>query len=314
MKYDISKDFAFISLLTFPVVKELAPAAEAVLGVLARLEHSDKSVSVTDCVINARGGNINALLYEPRGCKEPMPAVVYFHGGGFIYKAAPYHYTLVKKYCVQTPCKVLAVDYRLTPSNPFPAAADDCFDALKWTADNADALGIDAGRIAVAGDSAGGNLAASCALRARDTGYPKLIGQMLVYPVTDRRMKTQSMLKYTDTPVWNAKLSRKMWELYLPSENAENIEYASPAEASDFSALPDTYVETAQFDCLHDEGKAYADALAKAGNSVELYETQGTVHGFDMASHSSIVAASLEKRTAFLQRLFYGDKQDGSAD
>ena len=237
--------------------------------------------------------------------RNTSPVVIYFHGGGFIYKAAPYHYKLVKEYCVKTPCKVLMVDYRLTTQNSFPVPANDCYSALKWLVENADNLKIDKSKIVIAGDSAGGNLAAAVTLMARDNKLIFPCGQMLIYPVIDRRMKTQSMNKYTDTPIWNSRLSKKMWELYLPNSNAENIEYASPIEAPNLSGLPNTYIETAEFDCLHDEGMEYAKALKAAGNAVFLNETKNTIHGFDMASKSRVVIDSIEKRIQFLQNLFY---------
>lgn len=305
MRYEISRDFKYIRLMTFPIVKAFAPFAEHILGGLFKINHSDDDVNVTRHTIGVGNGSIKALFYEPKNCKNTSPVVIYYHGGGFVYKAAPYHYRLVKEYSVKTPCKVLMVDYRLTTQNSFPVPVNDCYSALKWLVENAKNLGIDSSRIAIAGDSAGGNLAAAVTLMARDNKLIDPCGQMLIYPVIDRRMKTPSMLKYTDTPIWNSRLSKKMWWLYLPDNNAENIEYASPIEAQNLSDLPDTYIETAEFDCLHDEGVEYAEALKDAGNTVFLNETKNTIHGFDMASKSQIVIDSIDKRIKFLQNLFY---------
>lgn len=305
MKYNISRDFKFIRFMTFPIVKVFAPIAEKVLGIFMKVEHSDKQVKVTKHTIDTANGQIKALLYEPKNCSETMPAMVYYHGGGFIYKAAPYHYRLVKQYCVQTPCKVLLVDYRLTPKHSYPVPVNDCYSGLEWLIKNADKLNIDKEKIIIAGDSAGGNLAAAVTLMARDNNLFKPCAQMLVYPVIDRRMKTVSMRKYTDTPIWNSRLSEKMWTLYLRGNDDENIQYASPIEAPDLSGLPATYIETAEFDCLHDEGVEYADALKAAGNTVILNETKNTIHGFEMASKSSIVTESLKTRIRFLLNEFY---------
>ncbi len=306
MKYEINGDFKHICMLTFPLSKPLAHIAEPVLGALFKRERSDKKVTVTCCKINADGRNINALLYQPKGRENVSSAVVYYHGGGFVYKAAPYQFKLVREYCVKTPCKVLLVDYGLAYKYPYPAPFNDCFRALEWLVENSERLGIDKSKIAVAGDSAGGNLAASVAIAARDRGLVKLCGQMLVYPVIDRRMKSDSMKKYTDTPIWNGRLSEKMWRIYLPNSDGANIGYASPIEAADLSCLPNTYIEIAEFDSLHDEGVEYARALEKAGNRVFLNETKGTVHGYDMAAKSKTVIESVDKRIKFLQNIFYG--------
>ena len=113
------------------------------------------------------------------------------------------------------------------------------------------------------------------------------------------------MKKFVDTPVWNSILNRKMWQLYLPEKvDGQNAQYVSPASASDLSNMPPTYIQTAEFDCLHDEGVAFADALESAGNSVALDETKGTVHGFDMASHSTITATAVNNRISFLNQIF----------
>ena len=305
MRYEISSDFKFIGLMTFPIIKPFAHIAEHILGVLLKINHSDDNVNVTRYTIDVDKGNIKALFYEPKKCENTSPVVIYFHGGGFIYKAAPYHYKLVKEYCVKTPCKVLMVDYRLTTKNSFPVPLNDCYSALKWLVENADSLKIDKSKIVIAGDSAGGNLAAAVTLMARDNKLIDPCGQMLIYPVIDRRMETPSMKEYTDTPIWNSRLSQKMWELYLPDSNVENIEYASPIEAPNLSGLPDTYIEIAEFDCLHDEGVEYAKALKVADNAVFLNETKNTIHGFDMASNNQIVIDSIDKRIKFLKNLFY---------
>lgn len=305
LKYNISSDFKYIRFMTFPIVKAFAPIAEKVLGIFMKVEHSDEQVKVSKHTIDTANGKIDALFYEPKNCGTTVPAMIYYHGGGFIYKAAPYHYRLVKQYCVQTPCKVLMVDYRLTPKHSYPVPVNDCYSGLEWLVKNADELGIDKEKIMIAGDSAGGNLAAAVTLMARDNKLFRPCGQMLIYPVIDQRMKTLSMRKYTDTPVWNSRLSEKMWNLYLQGSDDKTIQYASPIEASNLSGLPETYIETAEFDCLHDEGIEYANALRTAGNRVILNETKNTIHGFEMASKSNIVNKSMKTRIRFLQNKFY---------
>lgn len=194
------------------------------------------------------------------------------------------------------------IDYRLAPRNPFPAAAEDAYCAYAFARFFPEKLGIDPGRIAVGGDSAGGCLAAGCAMAARDRGFPPCF-QLLIYPVLDRRMQTDSMEKYRDTPMWNTVKNRMMWKMYLPESDPAG-EYASPGEAKFFEGLPPAYIETAEFDCLHDEGAAYADKLRSAGICAELNETKGTVHGFDVITNSRLVKQCIERRIAALKNAF----------
>lgn len=155
-----------------------------------------------------------------------------------------------------------------------------------------------------AGDSAGGALAAACALRVRDEGRPWLCFQLLVYPVTDSRMETASMRKYTDSPMWNARLNQKMWELYLRDADHGMPQYAAPLLARNFSDLPPAYMEIEEFDCLHDEGIAYAKALEAAGVAVQVEDVKGTFHGFDFFADKEIAKIMAEKRIQALRDAF----------
>ncbi len=301
-RYQINKDFNLVSLLTFPVIPAVAPIAEMVLGTLVNEHHRDKYISVKKHKIKVNGGEISVLVFEPKNESKTLPALLYLHGGGFIYKAAPYHYTLAKAYSRYARCKVIMPDYRLTPKHSYSIPFNDCVDSLKWTIENADKLNIDKSKIAIGGDSAGGCLAGATALFAKNNGI-SLCAQMLVYPVLDCEMKTDSVKKYTDTPVWNSKLNKKMWQLYLKG-NDKIDEYASPSLAKDLSNMPKTYIETAEFDCLSDEGKEYAKKLSKNGCDVETFDTIGTMHGFDMASKSKIVIESIGRRCDFLRKSF----------
>ena len=305
MDYPINDDFKKLKMMTFPIVEGFAPAAEKVLGVFVNVNHSDKNVSVEKFNIKSDGTSLPCLLYSPRGKNGKLPLVVYYHGGGFIYKAAPYHYRLLKEYCHGANCRVLCVDYRNTPKYNFNQIFPDCYSTLEWAVKNADRIGADLNKIAVAGDSAGGCLAAATVLKARDEGLVNLCGMLLVYPVLDSSVSTESMKKFVDTPVWNSILNRKMWQLYLSGKaDGQNAQYVSPASASDLSHMPPTYIQTAEFDCLRDEGIAFADALKSAGNSAILDETKGTVHGFDMASHSPITVCAVNNRISFLNQIF----------
>ena len=250
------------------------------------------------------GTTIRLTVYRPKGLDQAAPCLVYFHGGGFCVRDASYIHRYAAQYAQGAQCAVVFVHYRTADTVPFPAPFEDCYTALRWVWDNAQSLHLDRARIAVGGDSAGGALAAACALRARDMGGPRLCFQLLVYPVTDCRMETNSMRKYTDSPMWNAALNRRMWELYLRDGDHGMPQYASPMLARDFSDLPPTYIEVEEFDCLHDEGIAYAGALEEAGVEVQIENVKGTFHGFDFFADKEIAKAMVEKRIQALRDAF----------
>lgn len=304
-QYPLHKDFSKYSLMYPPISKATLPFIRFAQNLLPKNISSDSTTTVTKVFIPvSSSANIQALLYSPSAIGDHAPCLIYYHGGGFMLEAAPYHYALAKEYATQILCKILFVSYRLAPKHPFPTPVKDCFTALKWTIKNAAELGIDLNRLAVGGDSAGGNLAASVALMARDKLSIRLCGQMLIYPVIDRRMNTESMKKYIDTPMWNSKLSNKMWKYYLPAIPPQNIQYASPIEAESLENLPAAYIETAEYDCLHDEAVEYASALKKAGINVSLHHTHGTMHGFDIALNSKIVKKHIQDRIQFMKKIF----------
>ena len=251
------------------------------------------------------GAEISLFVIDPYGLEEVSPCLVYYHGGGFFFEGAGYHYKLAKQYALECECRVVFVQYRLAPKHPHPIPAEDCYAALRWTFENAERLKIDKEKVAVGGDSAGGALAAAVCRMARDRGTDMPLFQLLVYPVTDRRMNYESCRKYTNTPMWNAKLSIKMWEGYVQDKNAPDIAYASPMEAEQFDGLPEAYIETAEFDCLHDEGIAYADALKNAGGQVTLNETKGTMHGFDIVEKAETTKIAVAERISYMKHQFY---------
>lgn len=303
-KYPISKEFAPFSNFTPPI---LGPKMAGWMGAMMKPPKwfwKDAEITVARKQIPGyRGETIEVFVVEPKGA-DTDNCLVYYHGGGFFFAAAEYHYKLAKAYALGTPCKVIFVDYRLTPKYQFPVPAEDCYAALLWTMDNAENLGISREKIAVGGDSAGGSLAAAVTLMARDRIGFKPRFQLLVYPVTDRRMESDSYRRFTDTPMWNSKLSKIMFRGYLPDASIADIAYASPIEAEDHSGLPRAYIETAEFDCLHDDGTGYAEKLRIAGVAVEVNETKGTMHGFDIAQDAPITKAAVAKRIDFMRRHF----------
>ena len=306
-KYPIHPDFKAWTNMNPPLNRVMLPVMQKLMGLLFDRERSTDDINVERQTIPVGDGiSIRALLYCPKDMEGPSPCLVYFHGGGFVLPASPHHYSLAREYARRARCRVLFAEYRLAPGHPFPAAVEDCFAAYLWVLDHAGELGVDPRRVAVAGDSAGGELAAVACLMAGDRGKPMPCGQMLVYPVTGAGNETESMKKYTDTPMCNSRDIEKYGHYYTPDPAAAGSVYAAPIKAESLSGLPAAYVETAEFDCLRDDGILYAQRLRQSGVSAELNNTEGTMHGFDIVLDSPIVRNCVDRRVAFLKRIFLG--------
>jgi acetyl esterase len=233
--------------------------------------------SVRDIVIPSQAGGMPARLYSPSASASGL--VVYFHGGGWVVGTLDGWDASVRNLAAASGCDVVSVDYRLAPEHVFPAAADDAYDALVWAAS---AEGLAAGRpVVVAGDSAGGNLAAVSALRARDFGGPPIALQVLVYPVVDCDLDRRSYHEYDrDELILNRRDMVWFWDHYAPDPATRANPYASPLRASSLSGLPPAYVVTAEHDPLRDEGFAYADRLRAARVPVEHRHYGSQIHAF----------------------------------
>ena len=190
----------------------------------------------------------------------------------------------------------------MTPKYPYPAAYNDVLSLYKYIMENSEELGIDTEKIGLAGDSAGALLAASICNNYEQEDLKRPCIQMLVYPVTDVAMRTDSMKKFSDTPVWNSKNNKRMWLYYCKNLNAEETYNVSPMYSRLPQIIPDTYIETAEYDCLHDEGIIYGEKLREAGANVEINETRGTFHGYDSSLNTKIAIRNIEKRILFLKK------------
>ena len=235
--------------------------------------------------LEAKGpaGPIPLRLYRGQGAAKDraQPALVYFHGGGWVIGDLESHDQVCRALANAVPCIVVSVDYRLAPEHKFPAAVDDSIAATQWIAANAADLGIDAKRLAVGGDSAGGNLAAVVSLDARDRGgAPRIVHQLLVYPGTDMRMGWPSLERHAEQLPLTRAAMRWFIAHYLRGPADATDWRASPLAASSFKGLPPALVITAGFDPLGDEGEAYARALAAAGVPVKHERFEGQIHGF----------------------------------
>ena len=235
-------------------------------------EAPDVSVgAVTDTRVT---DGVPVRVYAPRG-QGPFPVVMMFHGGGWVLGDLATADCQSRLVCNGTDALVVSVDYRLAPEHRFPVAADDCYRATEWAASNAGAYGGDPDRLALVGDSAGGNLAAVVAQMARDRGGPDLVFQLLIYPAVDARMNYASCRDNAEGYLLTTEAMRWFWNHYAPNERDRLHPYASPLLAADLGNLPPALVLTAEFDPLRDEGEAYADALAAAGVTVEKARYDG---------------------------------------
>lgn len=287
-----------------PLNRAVVPVIQRLMRPLYFIEKSTADLTVERKIIPVAGGDtIRALWYSPKDIGKKAPCLVYYHGGGFVFPASPHHYSLAKEYAQRAHCKVLFADYRLAPKYPFPIAPEDCYAAYSWVLSNAGELAVDPARVAVSGDSAGGQLATVVCLMARDRGQAIPCGQMLIYPAAGD-VETESVKKYTDTPMCNSRDMEKYGKLYRSDPSVGENVYASPIEAETLEGLPTAYIETAEFDCLRDGGILYADRLRQFGVSAELYNTEGTMHGFDIVLNSPIVRACVDRRLEFLKQIF----------
>jgi acetyl esterase/lipase len=226
-------------------------------------------------------GGIKTRIYWPVSDPSDLPVVVFYHGGGWVIGDLDSHDATARAIAGGVGAVVVAVDYRLAPEHPYPAAVDDAFAALKWVSEHAAELGADPSRLAVAGDSAGGNLAAVVSQLARDAGGPPVKFQLLWYPATTLDFALPSMTENADAPVLSAADTFAFLELYLKGHDADaRPATLAPANAESLAGLPPAYIATAQYDPIRDDGVRYAELLRAAGVPVELHNAETLVHGY----------------------------------
>lgn len=265
-----------------PDYVDLAAARHLVAAMQQYLPPVDTTgVESEDRTIAGPGGQLPLRIYRPTGPGAGLrAALVFLHWGGFVLGDLDTEHSRCVRLARDIGLVVVSVDYRLAPEHPYPAALDDVDTAFRWVVSQADDLGVDPGRVAVGGTSAGAGLAAALTLRLRDVDGPRPAAVYLGYPVLDDSCSTPSAAAFTSTPNWSSPANELMWGYYLSDGTAPNA-YAAPARAVDLSGLPPHYLWTAEFDPLRDEGLAYALRLIAAGVVVELHHVPGTVHGYD---------------------------------
>ena len=275
-----------IAVLLERVARSPLPPYHTVPAFVARRIYRDtraalapKPPEVAEARLMVFDGAVAVRAYRP-ALKAPLPALVFFHGGGWTIGDLDTHDSLCRQLANAARCAVFSVDYRLAPEHPFPAAVEDCFFATRFVHRNARALGVDPGRIAVGGDSAGGNLAAVVALMARDSGEVPLAYQLLIYPATDQRCESPSHERNAEGYLLTRDAIRFFRSAYLPDSRDHTDWRASPLLAASHANLPPAFIVTAGYDPLVDEGRAYAERLRAAGVEVEYREYPDMVHGF----------------------------------
>ena len=234
---------------------------------------------VEDRDLDTTVGPLRARVYTPAGGDTPLPVIAYFHGGGWVIMGIETHDGICRRLANATGAIVVSIEYRLAPEHRYPAALDDCFAATTWLAEHAADLGGDPGRLAVAGDSAGGNLAAAVALRARTNG-PRLNAQVLAYPVCDAAQDTTSYRDNGDGYMLTANDMAWFWDCYLGPDGDPADPFASPLRAATVAGAAPALVLTAEYDPLRDEAEAYARHLDRSGVPVQLHRFDGMLHGF----------------------------------
>lgn len=304
-KYPIGKEFFPFSHFTPPISEKFLAMAVPHMKTPGYI-YKDKALAVTrHKVVSYDGEKIECLLMSPKGIEGKAPCLIYIHGGGFVLPAAGYHYKNAMRYAKEAGCKVLFVRYRLAPKHPHPVFFEDAYAAFCWLYDHAEEWKVDTARIGIGGDSAGSTLAVGVCMMAKDRKHPvKFLFQMLPYPYLDARGISESCKKYTDTPMWNSSLSDRIGPMTRVDPNDPSYVYYSPVEAKNFEALPPAYIETAEFDCLHDDGILYAKLLQDAGVAVMLNETKGTMHGFDIVQKAPTTKAALAARIDYMRKMF----------
>ncbi len=298
---------AFANLVKEPALPNMsAPEVRRQLGIfggtVGRFVRNPKDLAVSNRTLDLPGRRIAARVLRPKRPRGDGRIVVYFHGGGWVAGDLDSHDRVCRCLAQATSATVVSIDYRCAPEHRFPAAADDAFDATRWVVEHAAELGGTGERVFVAGDSAGGNLAAVTAIRARDAGIA-LRGQLLVYPVVAADFDTESYRANAEGYVLSRDRMRWFWDQYVPDAAMRRDPRVSPLDAS-LEGLPPALVITAEHDVLRSEGLRYAQSLADAGVSVETLDAQGMIHGYvSMPGLVPEADAALERIAAFVDRV-----------
>ena len=303
--YAIHPDFKV--LWSVPVAKNIKQirVIQLLYFQLMYSEPSRKDLSIRHVYIPSPSSpdkRVRALVFADHSLpeKETAPCLFFLHGGAFLFPALPYHYRFARLVAKSLRCRVIMPMYHLCPGKLPPIQMEEMYEVYLQLRKDPERFHIDPDRILAAGDSAGGTMAAALCQMTRDRGTPMPIAQALFYPSLDSRLSSDSMKAFPDVPICNADAIRSYYEICAPQQEYEP-DYYSPMEAASVEGLPPAYIETAEFDALHDDGIGYAKRLRDAGISVVLNETKGTCHAYEMVQHSSITKQAMEERLRFIR-------------
>ena len=264
------------------------------------------ALSVQDRRATSGDAEVMVRTYRPAEATTALPGILYMHGGGFVSGDLDMSDTWARRLSAEVFAVVVSVDYRLAPEHAFPAPLDDCYAALEWMVAEADSLGLDPTRIAVAGDSAGANLATATAIRARDCDGPAICHQSLSIPGLDDRLDTPSARASTDTPLWRTGHSEHTWAYYLGdgfTPGSDDVPpLAAPARVTDLSNLPSTFIAACDLDPHRDEAISFGMRLAQADVRTEMHLYPGTFHASRMFEHVEVSQRMIRDCVSALQR------------
>lgn len=287
---NISKDIrAFLKVLNSgngkPLEQMTPEQARLVLvGAQNSVTYDYSDIEETEKIITQDGLTVKIHIVKPKGAKDGLPVFMFFHGGGWVLGDYPTHRRLVRDLVVKSGAVAVFPDYTPSPEARFPIAVNQAYAATKWTAINGKEIGVDGTRLAVVGNSVGGNMAAVVALMAKDKKGPKLAQQILLWPVTDADFSRPSYTKFAQERFLTTPLMKWMWDNYLPKKEDRKNKYAAPLQASleELQGLPPALVQVAENDILYDEGVAYARKLDEAGVSTTISEYKGLIHDYGL--------------------------------
>jgi acetyl esterase len=262
----------------------------------------DGLAAIEDSTVPGPTGDLPVRIYRPATDDPAPPVIAYFHGGGWVVGSIDTHDATTSALAARSGCVVVSVEYRLAPEHPFPASLLDCYSATAWIAANGQQFGVDGGRLAIAGDSSGGNTAAAVALLARELGGPPIAFQLLVYPATDHFGDWPSYRLFGDGSK-GLGLGLLTWfsQQYLPDPNDAADWRASPIRAGDLSDLPPALIITAEYDLLRDEGEAYGGRLKEAGVPAVVHRYPGVPHGFFAIGDTADRSVALDEAAAAIR-------------
>ena len=286
-----------------PINRVLIFFSHIFLSLLYYLQFSNKKIKVDKYRVKSFDDRkIKNIIYTPKNIELNKRCLYFIHGGGFTFNGSLHHYELAKRMAIKLKCKAIYVDYRLAPKYKFPIAPLDVFFTYKWILESYEKLNIDRDKIILMGDSTGGNLVALTTILAKRNNMNLSKVNILLYPVLTKNLETESIKKYVDTPFCNSNDLVKYGKYYY--DNKEYDIPKSPYDEKLFDGYPDTYIEIAEYDCLHDDGLLFFNKLKKMNINCELNEVKGAMHGYDFAINSTLVNNLIDKRCNFIEKVF----------